>query len=91
MNARRARARANGPAGLWRDLPGQGPVPAHQLPPDQQASPRRRPCPSNTGCGANPGEPCTRPSRRGRVPLKGYHHSRLTSADPSESETQENP
>lgn len=36
-------------------------------------NPRRRHCPT---CNARIGDPCTRPTRRGRVPLTGYHPTR---------------
>ena len=83
----RPKARANGRVGLWQDVPGTGPVPADQLPPEAQLSPKRRRCPA---CKANPGEACTSPSRRrgGRRNLKGYHASRL---NPSKIDTQETP
>ncbi|MFL6141594.1 MAG: hypothetical protein ACJ72N_06965 [Labedaea sp.] len=42
--------------------------------PDPADNPILRPC---THCRAAPGNPCTRPGRRGaRVPITGYHDSR---------------
>lgn len=81
----RPKPRANRRDGLWQDLPGRGPVPAHDLRFEQETSPLTRPCPH---CHATTGQRCTRTGRGGRKDLRGWHPSRL---NPSESDTQENP
>jgi len=90
VNLRRGRGRANGPAGLWRDLPGQGPIPADQLPPELAANPLHVAC---------PWKPCKAPIRRTCTTHRGKprtpHPSRIEAANaqlnPSEPDTQENP
>lgn len=83
----RRKGRANGRQGLWQDLPDTGFVPAHDLRIEEQTSPLLRPCPA---CHAAPRQPCTRPGRGGRKPLRDnnhkstYHPSRI---DPSSEGT----
>ena len=83
----RRKGRANLRQGLWQDTPDQPYVPAHDLRIEEQVSPLLRPCPA---CNAAPRQPCTRPGRGGRKPLRDnnhksiYHPSRI---DPSSKET----
>jgi hypothetical protein len=70
----RRKGHANGRTGLWQDLPGQGPVPAHDLRFEEETSPLLRACPA---CHAAVRQPCTRPSRRsgtGRTDLRDRNH-----------------
>ncbi|WP_458364033.1 zinc finger domain-containing protein [Amycolatopsis heterodermiae] len=76
----RGKQHANGRDGLWQGLPDQDYVPAHDLRIEQETSPLTRPC---SFCHAAPRQPCTRPARGGRTPLRSYHHSRLNPSNPT--------
>lgn len=58
----------------------------HGTPTDQldevPDNPRTRPC---SWCHAEPGEPCTRSGRRGRIALAGYHDARAQPATTKET------
>jgi hypothetical protein len=68
MSPRRNRRRARGQAfGLFT----WGPHATQDIQPDRgYDNPLSRGC---KACGALPGERCTRPSRRGRIPISRYH------------------
>ncbi|TCO57174.1 hypothetical protein [Actinocrispum wychmicini] len=68
MSPRRKRtARGPAPAALF----GWGPHATQDIQPDPgYDNPLARGC---KACGALPGERCTRPSRRGRIPISRYH------------------
>lgn len=84
MSPRRRRGRSRDALFTW--TPDAGDI----QPSEVRDNPRTRRC---QACKANPGEPCTRPGRGhgGRVPIDGYHDSRLNPPTPVDQQPPENP